>query len=441
MSRRLVEGCPVRKVSQRLAVSCQVRKVSRRLAEGCQVRKVSRRLAEGCQVRKVSRRLAEGCQVRKVSRRLVVSCQVRKVSRRLVEGFQVRKVSKTSRDTNGELRKVAATRLDSEAVRTFFNTNILCYKPELYWWGCYDMFRRVFQTSVVVIIQLMDTELDLLYALTIAIIFLSHHSLTMPYIRPEDNAAQLAVLMGHSIVLSVILKGETDDAYDFALGMLLLSIQILLVTYFVYALVQEYRDELTRECSNLKQSLKKWWVYKTGKRMRRVMTTRLVTRKPNAKHKKRELLELADPMDLGATSHERDFGVAPSQEDEDVTMEAQNDASGCSVSEIGLETTPLKDVELETMPSTDEERINAVKSETGSSELISSNPISERLLEDTIGWHLEGGIRLPDSLGVNEVRETYVGKFTGFDEDHSDFISARDSPDRSEDELSVSNSA
>eukprot|EP00854_Cymbomonas_tetramitiformis_P014552 gene14552-17200_t len=121
------------------------------------------------------------------------------------------------------------------------------------------MFRRVFQTSVVVIVQLLNPDFDTLYALVVAIGALSLHALRLPYIRPKDNAVQLVVLMNISLILAVFLQSEgtTDDETMYAIGCMMLVVQIALVAYFMIEVYMDYAIEAAAIVRNAKQTLRR----------------------------------------------------------------------------------------------------------------------------------------------------------------------------------------
>ena len=45
-----------------------------------------------------------------------------------------------------------------------------CLQDEMYWWGAFDMVRRLFQTSVVVLVRIVDSRYDAVYMVLVSFV-------------------------------------------------------------------------------------------------------------------------------------------------------------------------------------------------------------------------------------------------------------------------------
>jgi len=113
---------------------------------------------------------------------------------------------------------------------------IRLYEDRYYFWGTVEILRKLFQTSFVVIIQIVDVRFDLLYSLLVSYLFITLQAYFSPYVCDIDDRLSIAFLMNEMLIL-LSLMGITyveagwDDRNN---GAALLAMQGLLGAYLTY---------------------------------------------------------------------------------------------------------------------------------------------------------------------------------------------------------------
>ncbi|KAK3250691.1 hypothetical protein CYMTET_39945 [Cymbomonas tetramitiformis] len=140
---------------------------------------------------------------------------------------------------------MVGNRLDSSTVQMYFGPYINCFKDQYYFWPFYDLIRRLFATSFVLLVRLIDDKLALLYAILVSIGALAVHSYYSPYVHSEDNQLQLAVLVNQCIIMAMLMQGQfhTGSFPEFS-GTFLVSLQGILIVFLVLRAFTSVRAEL-----------------------------------------------------------------------------------------------------------------------------------------------------------------------------------------------------
>ncbi|KAK3274463.1 hypothetical protein CYMTET_17356 [Cymbomonas tetramitiformis] len=133
------------------------------------------------------------------------------------------------------------TRLDAEEAQHMIVCGVCRpFKRELYWWGIYEIFQRLLQSSVVVLVCLVARDYDVLFSLVVAFTSLLVQARMLPYKEPADNWLQILVLYNLCMVYTVFLAEEylieEQNGSDIAGGFLLM-LQASLTTMVAAGLI------------------------------------------------------------------------------------------------------------------------------------------------------------------------------------------------------------
>lgn len=110
------------------------------------------------------------------------------------------------------------SRLDNQLVLMFLGPYIAPYKPQyFYWTGCEVLF-RLLQTSMIIIVRMLDPDYDLVYASLVSVLALSVHSYVQPYQNNNVNffqalsyACQFLMIQGY--MAETYLSQRNDDEF------------------------------------------------------------------------------------------------------------------------------------------------------------------------------------------------------------------------------------
>jgi hypothetical protein len=102
------------------------------------------------------------------------------------------------------------------------------FEDQYYYWGTVEILRKLFQTSFVVIIRIVDERFDLLYTLTVNVIAITLQGHYSPYQCDIDDKLSVLFLV-NEFFLIVSLLGVThmDGWNEHQNGAVLLAMQVL----------------------------------------------------------------------------------------------------------------------------------------------------------------------------------------------------------------------
>jgi len=130
-------------------------------------------------------------------------------------------------------------KLDTGRMTMYYGPFFADYEDSFYWWQCYEMVRRLLQTSVVIIINIFSPGLDVPFALLVSVIALSLHAFCRPYTDDDPDYLQFVVLMNQFVLCFVLVVKMLDLAPPWVetLLMVLQIALVLLALRFVYRVV------------------------------------------------------------------------------------------------------------------------------------------------------------------------------------------------------------
>ena len=128
------------------------------------------------------------------------------------------------------------SQLDNPKILSIFGSLYEDYEDRWYWWGCYDIFRRLMQTAGVIVFNVItgNKELQLPFGIVVAFVSLVLQAFVLPYKMFALDILQLCVLANQALVLMAVYIGQSAN-YGFAMGNVLVALQFaLLMLFFVY---------------------------------------------------------------------------------------------------------------------------------------------------------------------------------------------------------------
>eukprot|EP00854_Cymbomonas_tetramitiformis_P015336 gene15336-18142_t len=139
------------------------------------------------------------------------------------------------------------TRLANPVVLQYVGGYMVAFKPKYFYWTGYDMLVRLAQSSMVILVRMIDEQYDLIYMCLICTCALAVHSYVKPYRYEELNIFQTLVLLSQStITLSCIATRYTttdDTARLPVMGIIMVIIQVVLVLGALkYIFLELYRQ-------------------------------------------------------------------------------------------------------------------------------------------------------------------------------------------------------
>lgn len=152
-------------------------------------------------------------------------------------GKKVFVLTKVVLQSGGVRCVVPVTKLDCYAVQLFCGPFYSDYEHHLYWWHSYEVFRRMAQTSFVILASILcGDQYELPFGAAIAAIALAVHAYCSPYISETSNKMQLVILANQYIVLQMMFIDHSVGVGQYLDGCLLTQ-QVVLIAYFVYIIL------------------------------------------------------------------------------------------------------------------------------------------------------------------------------------------------------------
>ncbi|KAK3248779.1 hypothetical protein CYMTET_41756 [Cymbomonas tetramitiformis] len=107
------------------------------------------------------------------------------------------------------------------------------FEDAYYWWQTVEIIRRLLQTGIVVLVRMIAGEnAALVFAVLISVLALSLHQRYSPYKEDSMDDLALCILLNQFIVQMVLVGFKlSDGASGFAVGLAILLLQIVLLTY------------------------------------------------------------------------------------------------------------------------------------------------------------------------------------------------------------------
>eukprot|EP00854_Cymbomonas_tetramitiformis_P008945 gene8945-10601_t len=107
-----------------------------------------------------------------------------------------RRVALEAQYEEKEGQRVVMTALHHPEAKLLLQYHLMPFKEHYFYWAAYDMGRKLAQTSVVLLVQEVDSQYDLLYSACLTTIALALHAQTRPYKIHIVNIFQTFVLVG-----------------------------------------------------------------------------------------------------------------------------------------------------------------------------------------------------------------------------------------------------
>eukprot|EP00238_Polyblepharides_amylifera_P009034 CAMPEP_0196586530 /NCGR_PEP_ID=MMETSP1081-20130531/54637_1 /TAXON_ID=36882 /ORGANISM="Pyramimonas amylifera, Strain CCMP720" /LENGTH=604 /DNA_ID=CAMNT_0041908443 /DNA_START=132 /DNA_END=1949 /DNA_ORIENTATION=- len=135
----------------------------------------------------------------------------------------------------------------------YLNPFTRLFEDEFYWWQCYEIFRRLVQTSFVVVVKIVDERYSLFYAAVVSFISVVLQCYFHPYKADSDDRLAMVLMINEYTLIFSMLCGTLFDETDWdadLVGLILLTIQCAIgvyVFYLIYIIYYEPARKLLRE--------------------------------------------------------------------------------------------------------------------------------------------------------------------------------------------------
>ncbi|KAK3275519.1 hypothetical protein CYMTET_16354 [Cymbomonas tetramitiformis] len=145
----------------------------------------------------------------------------------------------------GQLQKMPASRLDSAELQLHFGQYINCWRPELYWWTCYNLMERLCQTSFVAIARIMhtsDRNSDVFITMIVTMLAMCINACYHPFAMSLNYRLQMVIFLDECLILafiehqSVISEDNDESDLNLVATTLLFVLQVLLMLYMAWTL-------------------------------------------------------------------------------------------------------------------------------------------------------------------------------------------------------------
>jgi len=154
-----------------------------------------------------------------------------------LEGVEVKPIFTVEVGDGGYKTYRVFTKLDTNEVDRNFGPFYRDFESKYYWWQCYEMVRRLLQTSVIIMVNLAFPNaggVDIMYASLISVAALWLHTFCRPYKDDEPDFLQTAVLVNQALIyfivacdqVGVVGTGFTDILIFFQAGLMLYAFSI-----------------------------------------------------------------------------------------------------------------------------------------------------------------------------------------------------------------------
>ncbi|KAK3237832.1 hypothetical protein CYMTET_52118 [Cymbomonas tetramitiformis] len=119
------------------------------------------------------------------------------------------------------------------------------FKEQYYAWYAFDMLRKLSQTSLVTVIQLINPDYDLLYILHITALALAAHAHFSPYKNYLVNALQSILLMDQlgTVIVCLGQRYQPDKAGSLVVGVMVILIKVLLWSLLILLITTWFYTE------------------------------------------------------------------------------------------------------------------------------------------------------------------------------------------------------
>eukprot|EP00854_Cymbomonas_tetramitiformis_P001044 gene1044-1575_t len=132
------------------------------------------------------------------------------------------------------------TLMDNPQVLRVFGSFLQPYKNELPWWFGVEMVRRFVQTSLVVIVDLIDSKYNLLYTNVVVACFLGLHCSWRPYKDTLAGHVQTVCLVIQCVSACAFLHCKTFSGTSNSIGTGLIAIQSVLCGLTISIIVRGF---------------------------------------------------------------------------------------------------------------------------------------------------------------------------------------------------------
>eukprot|EP00854_Cymbomonas_tetramitiformis_P013926 gene13926-16463_t len=132
------------------------------------------------------------------------------------------------------------TLLDQPSFSKAFRQMHMPYMHTLYFWHCYEICRRVAQTSLVVLIELLlNTAVSHVYAVTFAFCAVCCHLHYLPFKDRKLQSLQTCILCNQFLVQlgMMFCFWNTDDGVEFYADVILISLQVVFMLHCVVLVI------------------------------------------------------------------------------------------------------------------------------------------------------------------------------------------------------------
>ncbi|KAK3268964.1 hypothetical protein CYMTET_22564 [Cymbomonas tetramitiformis] len=142
----------------------------------------------------------------------------------------------------GLIKQVPVSRLDDPNLAKVLGQFRDPFEDDFYYWQCYEICRRMLQTGVVVLVSMLAGEdVALVYSLIISFTAILVHQRYSPYKNDALDELQLFILLNQFVVQTAILLMKLEPEKDEMLGIFLLLIQGVLLTYSMTLIIPAFR--------------------------------------------------------------------------------------------------------------------------------------------------------------------------------------------------------
>eukprot|EP00854_Cymbomonas_tetramitiformis_P001262 gene1262-1844_t len=143
-------------------------------------------------------------------------------------------------------------RLADPAVLQYIGGYTTSFKPQFFYWMGYEILVRLFQTSMVIVVRLIDEKYDLGYMCITTTLALGIHAHVQPYISQNVNLVQTLTFLGQawSCIGYLTVRDIDDDNSSHFVGICLISTQVL-VGALVSTLVFREMSHLLKDQDSL----------------------------------------------------------------------------------------------------------------------------------------------------------------------------------------------
>lgn len=153
--------------------------------------------------------------------------------------------------------------LDLPIFQSYFGVMYMPFCRNYYWFTCYEMLRRLLQSSFIVLIRLADRRADVFFALFVANASTALQAYTHPFHDPSDNFLQAIILFSQGLVATLFIATKyvsKDVALETVSGSSMLVISTLLQTYILYLVWQMYWPSMQSGLKVVRPSARHTWI-------------------------------------------------------------------------------------------------------------------------------------------------------------------------------------